>query len=263
MAVRALLDHKRAALAISLVHLHELSDPQFKDRDLVGQMLDQVPVLWAISFMDLFDEEVRRAFQTALTGDHPRLVVFHSDLRHAWSAGALAEVPPVVDQLRIFASQPRLRSQFVSTASRGVWLDGIVKTAAAVLQDPKGPILSRIGDMKLRETTAGLFLAGEYPPEEVLERAGGLGAFPAYNVFQQLHRIRLGDAKFATKPNDLLDEWHACYLPYADLTALDRATVARCISARLPGLDRVTARLADVPTILAQHGPRPESFCTP
>lgn len=253
ISVRQILDRRDATLALSLLHLHELSAPQFTDRDVVGEMLDRSPIVWAISFIELFDREVRHAFQTVTGGEARPVVVFYSDLRHAWSAPDLDEVPPIVEQLRAFAKRPDLRSGFLQTASRGVWLDGIMKTSAAVLRDPKAPILSRIKDMKLDTTQTGIVLPKPYPAEELLKRAGGLAAFPAYNVFQQLHRIRLGDGRFATKANDLLDEWHACYYPYADVTALDRATVARCRSARLPGLDRVTARLGDVPALLAQR----------
>ena len=101
-------------------------------------------------------------------------------------------------------------------------------------------------------TPAGLKLLKPYPPEELLKRAGGVQAFPAFHVFQAMHLTRLKDTGFPTSANDLIDEWHALYSPYATATALDRATVGRCKSGKLPHISRITARLEDVPIILSR-----------
>ncbi len=50
--------------------------------------------------------------------------------------------------------------------------------------------------MKLDETAKGLILTQPHPPDLIIERAGGLEAFPAYNVFQQLAVTRLGDEQY-------------------------------------------------------------------
>ena len=250
-AVLAVLEHGEARLALSLLHLQELSAPTFIDRPTVGAMLDRLPVLWAINIIELFNREARQALQRLLVGDNAPPVVFCEDLRHAWDAPGLEIVPQVSEQLEIFAGRPDFRARIAQSAAHGAWLDGVIKTGAAVLRDPTGPVLSRIREMDIRETASGLVLARPYPAEELLAQAGGLAGFPAYNVFQQLHRIRLGDARFPTSENDLVDEWHACYYPYANVTALDRRTVARCAAAQLPGRERLTYQLGSVPQLLA------------
>lgn len=239
-AVLTILERGEAQLALSLLHLQELSAPTFIDRPTVGAMLDRLPVLWAINIIELFNREVRQALQRVLVGDCPPLVVFCEDLRHAWDAPGLEIVPRIAEQLEIFASRPDLRARVAQSAAHGAWLDAVIKTGAAVLLDPAGPVLSRIREMDIRKTPSGIVMTRPYPAEELLAKAGGLGGFPAYNVFQQLHRIRLGDARYATSDNDLIDEWHACYYPYADLTALDRRTVSRCAAARLPGRESLS-----------------------
>ncbi len=54
----------------------------------------------------------------------------------------------------------------------------------------------------------------------------------------------------ATERNDPIDEWHALYSPYVRVAVLDRRTVGRCRSAKLPHVDRITRKLAEVPELL-------------
>jgi hypothetical protein len=251
-AVRALLDSGEARLAISLQHLYELSDPVFVSRADVGAMLDKAPLVWAIHAMpDLFDREARSALDRVLTGSTTTPRVFYDDVRHAWNAPDV-DFPPPSGMIEGFTKSSTLRQRVEASTGRGATLDRMMKTAAAVVRNPDGPLLSRLRDMQIIETQAGLVLRKPYPPEELLARAGGMRGFPAYHVYQALTLTRLRDTRFPTVANDLVDEWHALYSPYAAVTALDRATVGRCRSAKLPHISRITARLEDVPGILSR-----------
>ncbi len=251
-AVRALLANGEARLAISIQHLYELSDPAFASRADVGAMLDGEPLVWAIHAMpDLFDHEVRAVLYRILTGSTTAPSVFYDDVRHAWNAPDV-DFPAPSGMIEGFTTSATLRRRVEASTGRGATLDRMMKTAAAVVQNPDGPLLSRLRDMQITNTPAGLVLPKPYPPEELLQRAGGIQGFPAYHVCQALTLTRLKDTRFPTSRNDLIDEWHALYSPYATVTALDRATVGRCKSAKLPHISRITARLEDVPGILAQ-----------
>ncbi len=250
-AVLALLANGKARLAISLYHLYELSNPSFTSRAIVGAMLDMAPLVWAIPpIPDLFDRETLSVLGRILAGSATAPRVFYEDVHHAWNAPDV-DFPVPSGMIDGFAENTSLRQRVEMSAGRGATLDGMMKKAAAVVTDPNGPLLSRLRDMQITRTPAGLDLLTPYPPEELLTKAGGVQGFPAYHVFQAMALTRLKDTGFQTVSNDLVDEWHALYSPYAAVTALDRATVGRCKSAKLQHIDRITARLEDVPGMLA------------
>jgi len=254
-AVQALLASGEVRLAISLQHLYELSDPVFASRADVGAVLDRAPLVWAVhAIPDLFDREARAVLDRVLTGSVTIPCVFYDDVRRAWNAPDV-DFPSPSGMIDGFTTSATLRKRVEASTGRGATLDRMLKTAAAVVQNPDEPLLSRLRDMQITETRAGLVLRKPYPPEELLKRAGGIQGFPAYHVYQGLTLTRLKDTRFPTSPNDLIDEWHALYSPYATATALDRRTVARCRSARLPHMARITARLEDVPGILRGDDP--------
>ena len=239
----------RTHLAVSMLHLHELSHPQFRSRADVGALLDSLPLTWAIQLPDVWDGETERAFRIALTESAPPLRVFDADPRRSLGMPDEAVIPPS-QMLEAMAEHPHLRAYTTETAEYGARYDGLLKTRAAAIRNPEEPILARLRDMKRNRSPSGLYLPQAYPETEILRRAGGLAALPGYQVFQELGRTRLADERYETDLNDMIDEWHACYSPYADLTALDRRTIGRMRSARLPSLARATSDLTDVATWL-------------
>ncbi len=246
--VRQFLADGRFGLGFSLMHLYELSAPSFTSRPAVGAFLDAAPLMWAVHLPELFDREIHSVFQRAALkiSDPPH--IFHDDAVSAWAMPEAAAIP-VSEMLDAFSSRPDLRVTISKTAGHGAIMDRL-KTNAAVIRDPKAPLLSRLRDMRIAQTPAGISLPVPYPAEEILERAGGVPGFPAYNVFQSLFLTRLRDGGFATGPNDIVDEWHTCYLPYTQAIALDRRTVGRCRSARLADLGRVASSLGELVPIL-------------
>ena len=226
-------------LAFSLLHLHELSAPGPWGREMVGGLLDSVPLAWSIWIDDVFDREAHSALARALTDSYTPPTVFFLDSGSAWGVPENARITPS-QMLNNLANNAKLRTAVPAVADRGARLDQLLKQNAAVVKHPNGPLLGRLRDMRISQTPGGLHLPHPYPAEEIVRRVGGIAAFPAYNVFQALALTRLRDNRFSTKPNDLIDEWHACYSPYASLTALDRGTAARCRSAKIPGVERIT-----------------------
>jgi hypothetical protein len=245
-----LLRSGRFALGFSLMHLYELSAPSFISRPAVGAFLDTACLKWAVHLPELFDREIRSVFERVALGrvSHPR--IFHDDVLSAWAMPDGAAIPPS-EMLDVFSSRPDLRDKIAKTAGHGAIMDRL-KTDAVVIRDPKVPLVSRLRDMLIPETPAGLILPVPYAPEELFDRAGGVPGFPAYNVFQSLSLTRLRDGGFAPGPTDIVDEWHACYLPYSYATALDRRTVGRCRSAKLPHIDRLAISLADLVPMLGR-----------
>ena len=136
---------------------------------------------------------------------------------------------------------------------RGALLDGM-KEKAAVYRNPLEPLAAMIEDRGTSETPAGLALPRPLDPHEVIESVGGLSGFPAYEVWNALHRDRLGDSTFHPDPNDVMDEIHATHAPYCAVIALDRRTLGRLKNTQLPCVDHATRKLSEVTGLLKAHG---------
>ena len=254
--VRDVLDHGDVCLAVSWIHLQELSSPHFRSRTAVGTLLDSIPITWAVTPDELFDAEVRSAIKRAMIGEAEPLSPFSRSFVHAFGAPPDADVP-IATMLEGLAEHAQLRIHLRDAAEYSAQMDARFKKAAAVVRNPKEPILAHIRDLNTRVTPAGIHLARMLSPDEIFERAGGLSGFPAINVAHSLARIRLGDERFPSRPNDVMDEWHACYAPYSAAIALDKGTVARFHSAGLPDVASVTWQLKAIPAILAKAVPFP------
>ena len=241
-------------LGVSLLHIQELSAPAFRSRRAVGTLLDQVPVAWAPSPDDVFAQEVRWGIERALTGLVVKHQVFTPSFIQAFGAPPNANIP-ISEMLEAMADRSDLRDHLREAAAYGALADSHFKRTAAVVRAPEEPILSHIRELNVRQTPAGVTLPHPYPPEEILRRAGGLSGFPANNIAHSLARVRLSDERFRTEENDLIDEWHACYVPYCIAMALDRRTAARFRTAHLPEANRVTHRLDELPAILGSAAP--------
>jgi hypothetical protein len=230
----------------------ELSAPTFKSFDAVCQLLDSVPVAWAILPPELFSREVKAGFAKALGAHNPPFAVYYESPVQPLSDVNLEGGTPSA-ALEALRSTPRLRSLLLDAARVHALTYDSLKIRAAAVRNPLEPLLSRIRDTQLRETPSGIFLSEPLNPEYILERAGGLDGFPAYQIFQSLNVTRLKDPKYVTVSNDIFDEWHAVYAAYSSATALDRRTYGRLRSTRLPVVSRVTSSLADLPGILGRR----------
>lgn len=249
-AVRELLRQGPFHLALTFLHLQELSAPAFKSRGAVGVLLDDVPVAWAPSPDQIFDREVRAAIRLATTGSAESTSVFDPDFVRTFGAPRDADIP-ISQMLEAMAEHPTLRDHLRGAAEYGAAADHDFGRAAAVVRNPKEPILAHIRDLNAMTSPAGLHFPRSISPEEIFDRAGGLAGFPAINVVHSLARTRLKDESFRASENDVFDEWHASYAPYCAAMALDRRTTARFRMTRLPEAARVTHRLVDVPSLLA------------
>jgi hypothetical protein len=236
-------------LGLSFIHLFELSNPRFVDRPAVGRMLDAVPLAWAVHQSDLFDQEITAALSRVLTGTDAKAHPFYRDPVQAWGMPSDAHVS-CSEMLDALAGRPDLGDDIRHFARRAAELDKRLKTQAAAVQRPIEPLAASIKAANIRRTPAGLHLTAPLDPETVILRAGGLKAFPAYEVFQDLGVTRYGDPHFSTDVNDVLDDLHAVYAPYSEIMLLDRATSGRYRSARLPRQDRVFFRLEDAAPFL-------------
>lgn len=208
-------------LGLSFAHLIELSDPNFASRNKVGELLDACDVRWASSLPDLFDQEIRAAFVRALLGKGPDVQAFFTSFRSAYDIPQNIDVPPSPNILEIVDGLTELHNSVDQTIRHASKLDELLKEDAAVYENPTEPLEAMIRDrgIGLTRTPGGLRLPAVYPPRKIIEKAGGLEGFPAYCVWHHLHRDRLGDKHFPVEPNDIIDEIHACYLPYVPVTS--------------------------------------------
>jgi len=248
--VLSLLRNGDARLAFSVLHMVELSDPTFKSFPDVCTLLDSLPIAWAILPPELFDREVEAAVARGLGVQPPKVRAFFETPAAALSDLALESALPS-DALGALRENPHLRDILLDEATSHANEYDLIKAQAAAVQRPLEPLLARIRDRKIRTTPAGIYLPQSLSPEELLARAGGLSACPAYEVFQSLNVTRLKDTKYRTVRNTILDEWHAAYTPYVTAMALDRATARRFKATRLPVTKRVTERLNDITSIVA------------
>jgi hypothetical protein len=252
-AILSLLQKRSARLAFSVLHMVELSDPGFKSFPDVCTLLDSVPIAWAILPQKLFDREVEAGFARAVGAQPAQVRAFFDTPAAALNHLELENAPPS-DALQMMRENPHLRAILLDEADVHARDYDAIKAEAAAVRRPLEPLCARIRDQQIRQTPAGILLQVPLAPEIILERAGGLPAFPAYEVFQALNVTRLRDTKYRTERNTIIDEWHAIYSPYVTAMALDRATARRFLSTRLPATDRVTEKIDDIPAILSAAG---------
>lgn len=237
---------ERAFLGSSVFALIEASDPAFTQAPEVGELLDQPFVRWAKPAPMIFSDEMSDAI-TSYLGGLPRRQVFYDTLGAALGDARLDKSPSVF--LQTLMENPDMRAGKDEAARQAVGLDRF-KTRAAVHRDPIEPLAAMMDDRGTRRTPAGIELPRALDPREIIDAVGGLSAFPAYEVWNAMHRDRLGNTTFTPDPNDVIDELHAVHAPYCDVIALDRRTLARLRNTRLRYIERATRRLEDVPDLL-------------
>ena len=245
-------------IAFSVLHMVELSDPAFKSFADVCGLLDSLSVAWAILPTKLFDREVEAAVAVGMGAQPPRVRAFFETPAAALNYPALERGLPSA-ALEAMRENPELRRGLLDLATDHAREYDLVKTWAAAVERPLEPLLARIRAQQIRTTPSGIHLLEPFPPELILERAGGLSACPAYEVYQSLNVTRLRDPKYRTVRNTIMDEWHAAYTPYVSVMALDKATARRFRSTRLPVAERVAERIDEIPSILARGWTEPMS----
>jgi hypothetical protein len=250
-AVLAVLRRAEARLVVSLYHLIELSNPSFRSRETVQELFESVGYLWALPLDLLWDQEVAAAFNHVVNGTRSYPRAFDRTLRRWHKAQPeVVDAATVSDFLDLLVEDSRRRDGFVELSRRAASQYDSLKRKAAVVRDPLLPILLRIQDCVRHAAPSKTAKEVREISESVLAESGGLAGFPSYEVAQELGLTRLRDARYVTDPNDVPDEWHAAYAPYATVTALDRRTIGRLRSTRLPWIARCTHRLSEVPRIL-------------
>jgi hypothetical protein len=244
-----LLAQGQLRLGFSVLHMVELSHPGFKSYDAVCRFLDSHLVSWAVLPFTLLDRELYAGFARSVGSSATGVRAYCNSAAEALVHPELGEGKPsyALDALRI---DPKLREMLLAEAANAARAYDTAKREAAAVRTPDAPILSRIRDAGFRQTPSGLHLNRPLEPEEILRRAGGLKGFPSYHLHQALIATRLKDPNYRSKPNDIMDEWHAFYAAYSAVTVLDRATVGRIRSTKSRIAARVTHRLSDVPQLL-------------
>jgi hypothetical protein len=112
-AVMTLLQANRAYLAFSIFHIIELSAPTFKSYGDVCDLLDKLPVAWAIHFPNLFDAEIDAAFARVVGGKPRPVEAFFTTPAEAWGdpqppLRLLKPFGHIRDFARAFCNRPRI-----------------------------------------------------------------------------------------------------------------------------------------------------------
>jgi predicted nucleic acid-binding protein len=247
-AILTRLEKGDAALAISLFHLLELSDPRFKSSDDMRALLRSVPHVLANPYENVEDEEmaVACARATGLIRRPPR--VWARDTSewgyHAGPAGGSA-----ADMLEAFKAMGDERDSIHAYAEHGA-RGSMMKGDAALIRQPLLPLtlaLRRhidLGRLRLPSYAGGL------SAEQVIERVGGNTAFPGYHMHEALLEQRMKDPRQKSTANDVYDEFIAFYAPYAAVTAVDKRTLHRAKMANVRAVARMTRHLSEVPSRL-------------
>ncbi len=247
-AVIRLLQSGRSRLAVSLMHFVELASPGFASVADARALLRDVPVAWTLSTAEVWDSEIAVACAKArgLTREPPR--VFCSTALD-WSRGPSPAPGNAADFLDAVIEQPAERESLLRAADEAARTT-MLKTDAALIKHPDIPLLRFVEDhlAEGRRRTAGY--ADGLDAADVVRLSGGYAAVPSLHLFHSTIGQRLRLVAQKSTRNDVFDDYHAAYAPYAATTALDRGTAARVRSAGLAERHRVTACLGDVPGLI-------------
>lgn len=246
--VLRILQRDEARLSLSIFHLVELSAPGFRSVNEVRALLRDVPALFSNPFQEVFDEEVAGACARA-TGRtrRPPRVFAESTADWGYHGGPVGGTP--LDMLDGVSGAPETRQRLLQFADAAA-LESMMKERAALVRTPDVP-LRLLVERHLTDRRTRMFdYADGLTAEEVIERAGGVAAFPAVEAYEGIMRQRLMLRGQKSTRNDLFDEQIALYAPYAAVTASDGGTVARARAAKVGAAVRIVRSLSDVPGIL-------------
>ena len=241
------LESASSSLALSIVHLIELSDPEFKSAPDVGAMLDSVPVVWALAPDDLWLAEVNAAFGLSIGVTIP-VEPFVRDVNAMLGGRALGAAPS--DALIAF-SNPDLRQQIEVIAERGMMFE-MLKRNASLVVDPLLLLKKMIATRQPRATPSGIILPKRIDADIIVKSAGGLSGFPSYGLMHKVATGRLRDLQFVPQRSDVFDLMHVGYAAYATVTGLERSHAARVRAARPSPAQSVFHRMSEVTAGLLQ-----------
>jgi hypothetical protein len=234
------LAQSRAKVALSLIHLIELSHPAFVSGPEVAAFLDSLPVVWASAPDDLWEAEVLRAY-ARYAGTEWEYRVFGSDVSSAIGGHRVGATPSqAINAFR----HPGIRAEIEHATIAGIMFDRM-KTDASLVTDPLKLLKGMIQARRPKTTPAGLALP-TVDPADIVKCAGGLVGFPSYALMHSVASARLRDKQFQARRSDVFDLMHCAYAVYAAITALDRSYSARVRQARPDLAKQVTHRLPDV-----------------
>lgn len=245
------LEKGEAELGVWVVHLLELTDPNFKSFDSARDLLSDVPVRMALDRRFVIEDEVALAC-SRISGQSRRPPRVFVENLEDWAV--TVAMPPgfsVIDVLDFLRDNESHRKSGLAVAQDGAtW--SVLKENAAVAQNRLSIAALYVRDHLEKIRPANPFYVSGLTPEEIIKHAGGLSAFPMLFVMLTIARERLIYPGKKTKRNDIIDEYHASYSPYAAVTTLDGPTFARYRDAKLPYLARVTTRVDEVSKILVR-----------
>lgn len=249
-----LLENGDAHLGLSLFHAVQLAHPSFQHWSNLKTLLEDVPIVLLQPREDIWEEEIASAVvracssQTAFTRRPPRVL--------ARDASDWGDVPGpvgggIVDYIEYFRERPAAAEQFNALGRHYVAL-AAMKRDAFVVDNPLGPLELSVNDhIKRIQQTNPSYGCGRAAGDIVLE-AGGLNAFPSFQVDHELTVYQLLHESVIAKRGDVADQYIASYAPYVAVTVLDRATTHRVREAKLACAPRVQGKLGPVPAIVEQ-----------
>jgi hypothetical protein len=198
-------------LAVSYLEILELAAPNFTSLPDLKALLRDLPHVLANPFENVADEEI--AFVVArvngLSRRPPR--VFARDTSewgyHLGPVGGTA-----VDMLDALSESTEQRDQIQAMARWGAQ-SSMLKGEAALAKNPKLPLTLAVQHHLDHQRKIYKGYANGLSAEEILKRAGGRAAFPAYEVQESLVAERMADKGQKSSANDVFDEFIAFYAP--------------------------------------------------
>lgn len=235
------LSRADARVSLSIIHLIELSHPDFRSGETVAALLDALPIVWARPLDEIWENEVHAAyaayFHTTISFEP-----FGSSVNYAIGGRHVDATPS--QAIESFRGSD-LREEIERTTVAGLMFDAM-KTDATLVTDPLKLLKRMIASRRPRKTATGIVIDPSCDPVDVLKAVGGLSGFPSYFLLHRIATGRLRDKSFRAKQSDVYDLMHAAYVPYASYTALDRSYAARVRRARPDLAVKVTHELPDV-----------------
>lgn len=247
-AVLRVLQGPNAFLVVCKVRIVELARLPVQAKTEVVALLRDVPTLIGQSDDVLAEDELACACAHAagLTRRPPE--PFARDTA-TWGRSFNALGGRAADLLAHWDPTWSQNTAFRAAASQHISLAAAFGERAAVVQDPLIVVRLELQRHLAEHRARNLTYARGLDADMIIDRVGGVEAFPTFQVQAALLRARL-PRRSPGEPNDLFDESIAQYHPYSAVSVLDRLTHDRYHASGLPGRDRVTHQLARVPDLV-------------
>lgn len=250
-AVLKLLEHGDNLLAFSIVHALELAKtPVDTSRREITNLLRDTPVVFSVPREMVEEDEIAYAIARATGHERRRPRVFVRSLRN-WGKRVIPDGYGASDMIEHFHEDVAGRDDFFAAIQELSALEWL-KSRSLLTRHPAEPtrlaVQCFLDEMRARNPT----YAGNLAAEEVIKRVGGVSGFPARHVMDQVVALRLRTAKQKPNGNHLLDDYIACYAPYASITQMDGPATQRIIDTKVQCATRVVRDLKSIPPLLAR-----------